>query len=135
MKLFQQIKYWSLFVLVTLSLNACDKNDDFEDDYGDGSPQASNIIIRKGYQYEYNSNGLITVINRIQTKTDEQGNTSNELYTVARISYPQSNRAVMETTEFGNTTYVFAFGTNNFAHRIIQTDSDGESYLTEVSHP
>lgn len=134
MKLFQQIKYWSLFVLVALSLNACENNDDFEDDYGDGSPQASNIIIRKGYQYEYNSNGLITVINRIQTKTDEQGNTSNELYTVARISYPQSNRAVMETTEFGNTTYVFAFGTNNFAHRIIQTDSDGESYLIKLSY-
>lgn len=144
MKLFQQIKYWSLFVLVAFSLNACEKNDD----YGDGSPQASNIVPLKYYshyqsgtkdrvyQCEYNSDGLITVINLIQAQTDEEGNTSNELRTVARISYPQSNRAVMETTEYEyGETYVFAFGSNNFAHRIIETDhEEGESYLIKLSY-
>lgn len=133
MRLYLQLRHWTLLILTTVTLCACNNDDDTQEDYGDGTPQASNIIQRKGYQYLYNNNGLIATINRIDPQTDKDGNVTDYKYVkVASFSYPQNNRAVM-TNEYGD-TYVFAFGSDNFAHRIIETESDGETHLIKLTY-
>lgn len=133
MNIILQARRWTLLIVAALALCACSNDDESEEDYGEGSPQASNIIQRKGYQYLYNSKGLITTINRIDTQKDEHGNVLGYDYvTVASFSYPKSNRAVM-VNDNGD-SFVFAFGADNFAHRIIEKDADGESYLIKLTY-
>lgn len=92
-------------------------------------------------QYEYNEKGLVTKITRVDKIQDENGNATTKLVSIAIISYPQSDRAVMLYTEDSymgfTSTYTFAFGENHFANRGIETesdDSDGDTYMTKFSY-
>lgn len=130
MKQIQTIKSLLLCALAAVSLNACNDEDENGDIFGDGCPQAGNVVKLPGYVYEYNENGLITRM----SQPDSQTGTLKE---VVRISYPQKNRAVMEYIESFTgqvSTYVFAFGTDNFAHRIIETDSEGETSTMTLTY-
>lgn len=121
MKKLSWIKYLPLWVLMAFGLQSCEEKD-YEQIYGNGSPLAENVITREDYIYEYNDEGLVTKVSRYDW--------DNVLKTVAYISYPQSNRAVMDYVADGYpTTYTFAFGENHFANRMIESDGDGV-YLT-----
>lgn len=136
------IKHMFLYMLVAVQLCSCNKEEDFEKIYGSGSPLAENIMHLDGHIYEYNAQGLVTKITRVDTKTDDTGKKTTELVLIATISYPKSDRAVLDYVEemqdnfgFGvHTVYTFAFGENHFANRVIETYSDGESYLTKFSY-
>lgn len=118
-----------LWALMAWGLQSCEEQN-YEKIYGNGSPVAENVIPREGYIYEYNEEGLVTKISRLESTSDGQGNEEEYLKVVANISYPQSNRAVMEyVADNYPTTYTFAFGENHFANRMIETDEDG-TYLT-----
>lgn len=128
MKQFLFIKHLSVcFCFTALMLCSCNKEEDFDEIYGSGCPLAENIIPLAGYQYEHNEKGLVTKILRIDKKQDDNGTTKTKLVTVATISYPQDNRAVMVCSGFfGTATYTFAFGENHFANRVIETDVEGK---------
>lgn len=121
-------------VSLVLLLSACDKEEDFDEIYGSGNPLAENIISLANHQYEYNEKGLVSKIIRIDKQYDGE-NTTTELVTVATITYPQNDRAVMVYTgDYMTTTYTFAFGENHFANRVIDSDADGETYMTKFSY-
>lgn len=134
------IKHLFLCMFVAVLLCSCNKEEDFDKIYGSGSPLAENVMHLDGHIYEYNAQGLVTKITRVDTKTDDTGNKTTELVLIATISYPKSNRAVLDYVaemqhSIGvHSVYTFAFGKNHFANRVIQTDSDGESYLTKFSY-
>ena len=136
MKQFLFIKHPSVcFCFTALMLCSCDKEEDFDEIYGSGCPLAENIIPLAGYQYEHNEKGLVTKILRIDKKQDDNGTTKTKLVTVATISYPQDNRAVMVCSGFfGTATYTFAFGENHFANRVIETDVEGESGMIKYHY-
>lgn len=116
-------------------LCACDNDEDFEKKYGDGSPLPSNILPFENCVYEYNDDGLVTKITHVETSTDPQGNTVTTEKQIASITYPQYNRAVMVYTgDYLTTTYVFAFGENHFANRVIESDEDGDTYMIKYSY-
>lgn len=128
-------KSLALLMLSTASLCACNDDDDFEEKYGNGSPLAENVMLLSGYDYEYNDDGLVTKITHVETDYDEQGNVINTRKQIAEITYPQYNRAVMVYTgDYLTTTYVFAFGENHFANRVIETDANGETYMNKYSY-
>ena len=133
------IKHMFLCMLVAVQFCSCNE-EDFEEKYGSGSPLAENVMPLDGYIYEYNEQGLVTKITSIDTKKDENGKETTELVTIATISYPRSDRAVldyvaeMQYSGGVHTIYTFAFGENHFANRMIELDSDGESYLTKFSY-
>lgn len=129
MKRISWIKYLPLWVLMAFGLQSCEEKD-YEKIYGNGSPVAENVIPRENYIYEYNDEGLVTKISRYESISDGQGKEEYYLKLIADISYPQSNRAVMEYVEDGYpTTYTFAFGENHFANRMIESDAEG-TYIT-----
>ena len=136
MKQFLFIKHLSVcFCFTALMLCSCNKEEDFDEIYGSGCPLAENIIPLAGYQYEHNEKGLVTKILRIDKKQDDNGTTKTKLVTVATISYPQDNRAVMVCSGFfGTATYTFAFGENHFANRVIETDGEGESGMIKYHY-
>ena len=117
-------------------LCACNNEDDAEKGYGSGSPLAENVVQCKGYAYTYNSNGLVTDVYRVSESTDKDGNKTTQQELIAQVSYPKSDRAVMYCYENGKViiTYTFAFGENHFANRVIETDDDGETYLTKFGY-
>lgn len=119
---------------LVLLLSACDKEEDFDEIYGSGNPLAENIISLANHQYEYNEKGLVSKIIRIDKQYDGE-NTTTELVTVATITYPQNDRAVMVCIGYDmTTTYTFAFGENHFANRVIESDADGETSMTKFSY-
>lgn len=121
-------------VSLVLLLSACDKEEDFDEIYGSGSPLAENIISLANHQYEYNEKGLVSKIIRMDKHYDGE-NTTTELVTVATITYPQNDRAVMVYTgDYLTTTYTFAFGENHFANRVIEVEADGDTYMTKCSY-
>lgn len=123
------------FCLAALMLCSCDNEEDFDEIYGSGCPLAENIIPYSGYQYEYNEKGLVTKISRIDNSQDDNGMTKTQLVTVATVSYPQNDRAVMVCSgSLGTATYTFAFGENHFANRVIETDVDGESGMIKYHY-
>lgn len=133
MKAFFGIKFWFVWVLAAFFLQSCEEETAAEV-YGDGSPSAENVITRKGYVYEYNTEGLVTKISCLDETTE---NEYGELVPkdIAYISYPQSNRAVMKyVADDYPTTYTFAFGENHFANRMIESGGDGESSITYFSY-
>lgn len=139
MKKISFIKHLSACVLIGSLLCACSKEEDFDAIYGSGSPLAENIMTLDGHIYEYNAQGLVTKITRIDVKTDDSGNETTELITVATISYPRSDRAVMDYIEELQydglrTVYTFAFGENHFANRVIDANADGETWMTKFSY-
>lgn len=136
MKQFLFIKHLSMcFCLAALMLCSCDNEEDFDEIYGSGCPLAENIIPYSGYQYEYNEKGLVTKISRIDNSQDDNGMTKTQLVTVATVSYPQNDRAVMVCSgSLGTATYTFAFGENHFANRVIETDVDGESGMIKYHY-
>ena len=140
MKKFLGVKYLPVCVLAVSLLCACNKEEDFDEIYGSGSPLAENIIPLDGHIYEYNAQGLVTKITRIDVKTDDNGNKTTEMVPVANISYPRSDRAVMEyiaELQYSGglrTVYTFAFGENHFANRVIDVDDDGESWMTKFTY-
>lgn len=134
MKKFSFIKQLFTCVSVAFLLSACDKEEDFDEIYGSGSPLDENIMSLANTQYEYNEKGLVTKIIRIDNQYDGE-NTTTELVTVATISYPQSDRAVLVYTgDYMTTTYTFAFGENHFANRVIESDADGETSMIKFSY-
>lgn len=144
MKRLSWIKCLPLWALMALGLQSCEEQQNYEQIYGDGSPLAENVITREDYIYEYNDKGLVTKISLWVSETDEQGFKEEYLKTIANISYPQSNRAVMEyVADDWPTTYTFAFGENHFANRMIESDADGnyttyfdydsEGYMTSMN--
>lgn len=136
MKQFLFIKHLSMcFCLAALMLCSCDKEEDFDEIYGSGCPLAENINPYAGHQYEYNEKGLVTKISRIDNNQPVNGKTTTKLVTVATISYPQSDRAVMVCDGYlGTSTYTFAFGENHFANRVIETDVEGESGMIKYHY-
>ncbi len=123
------------FCLAALMLCSCDKEEDFDEIYGSGCPLAENINPYAGHQYEYNEKGLVTKISRIDNNQTVNGKTTTKLVTVATISYPQSDRAVMVCDGYlGTSTYTFAFGENHFANRVIETDVEGESGMIKYHY-
>lgn len=133
MNKFSFIKQLFTCMSVALLFSACDKEEDFDEIYGSGSPLAENIMLLADHQYEYNEDGLVSKIIRIDKQYDGE-NTTTELVTVATISYPQSDRAVLVYTgDYLTTTYTFAFGENHFANRVIESDADGD-YMTKFSY-
>lgn len=124
------IRHLPVCVLMLSLSCACTKEEDFDAIYGSGSPVAENIIPRDGCIYEYNGQGLVTKISRIVLNDGV-----SELVTLATITYPKSDRAVMEYwDDYLPTTYTFAFGKNHFANRVIAADADGESWMTKFSY-
>ena len=122
MKNYSFIKHFAFAALAAIGFSACEK-DEAGYDYGDGSPKAENVVLRNGYAYEYNGQGLVTKMSKYETETDEDGNSHSILVTKATITYPQSNRAVLVYYDpYFTFTYTFAFGENGFAYRIIQND-------------
>ena len=129
MRNYSFIKYFAFFFLITVGFSACEK-DEAGDDFGDGSPKAENVVLRNGYAYEYNGQGLVTKMSKYESETDEDGNSHSILVTKATITYPQSNRAVLVYYDpYFTFTYTFAFGENGFAYRIIQNDTEGSSLI------
>ena len=70
MRNYSFIKYFAFFFLITVGFSACEK-DEAGDDFGDGSPKAENVVLRNGYAYEYNGQGLVTKMSKYETETDE----------------------------------------------------------------
>lgn len=150
------LKYFPIGILAAFLFCACDTNDDdFDEIYGSGSPLPENITdigFARNYgfdklEYEYNAEGLVSKVIGIKMERDPENN--NDIVMDAygnpviesttafiEISYPQSDRAVMRYRDSSPTsvTYVFAFGENHFANRIIETDSDGETLLYKITY-
>lgn len=112
---------------------ACNEEEDFDAKYGSGSPLAENIIHLPDYEYSYNEEGLVTQIRYIREEYRGNNEPVQVVEVMADITYPQSDRAVMvyrpETSD--QSTYIFAFGKNHFANRVIEIE-DGESYLLKL---
>lgn len=124
------IRHLPVCVLMLSLACACTKEEDFDAIYGSGSPLAENIISCDRYIYEYNGQGLVTKVSNIVLNDGV-----SEAVTIATISYPKSDRAVMEYRgDYLPTTYTFAFGKNHFANRVIAADADGESWMTKFSY-
>lgn len=128
------VKCLPISMLATLLVCACDTEEDYVDIYGSGSPLAENVMLCEGFEYEYNNDGLVTKITSIETEEDAEGNVTTTVDEVADISYPQSDRAVMLFQDLVPRTYVFAFGENHFANRVIEIEPDGSSYLYKVTY-
>lgn len=130
MKKISFIKFLSVVLLAATSLCACNSeedHEDYEEIYGSGSPLAENVVPTRNLMYNYNEEGLVTKIRWIGSM--------GETIDVAEISYPQSDRAVMTYTKDAlRTTYVFAFGENHFANRVIEMDADGETRMTKFAY-
>ena len=67
MRNYSFIKYFAFFFLITVGFSACEK-DEAGDDFGDGSPKAENVVLRNGYAYEYNGQGLVTKMSKYETE-------------------------------------------------------------------
>ena len=136
MKKFLSLCSMLICISVVSLLCACNDDDEAEKTYGSGSPLAENIVQSNDYTYTYNSKGLVTDVYHISEETDENGNKTKVQTLVAQVSYPKSDRAVMQYYENGkiSITYTFAFGENHFANRVIETEDDGETSLIKFDY-
>lgn len=142
MKRFPFIGYITVLIVsmaCVFSMSSCSSDDDSdpasEENYGSGSPLAENIVHLAGHQYEYNGNGLVTKISRINTTYEADGTTKTELVAVATISYPSDDTAVMQYSgDYLPTTYTFYFGANHFAKSVTTADADGDTDVTKFSY-
>lgn len=112
MKLISNIKLLTISLTALCTLSACDPEEPTSE-LGNGTPKASNIVCASNYDYQVNSTGLVT---RIEDAT---------------ITYPQSNRAVMTTPYY---TYIFAFGDNNYASKILWIDEEGYTGTIDLKY-
>lgn len=121
--------------ILSILFYACDDDEDFAAKYGSGNPLPENITHLPDYEYSYNEQGLVSQVRYVRTVYGPDNQPTQEREIMADITYPQSDRAVMiyRPGTSDQSTYVFAFGENHFANRIIETEF-GESYLLKCHY-
>lgn len=129
------LKNLSIMVFAAAFLCACNDDSDSENKYENNKPLDENIIQLNDYQYMYNDDGLVEKVFHVYIKTEFPTQVTPVYDLIASITYPQPNKAVMEYTGDGPTTkYVFTFGENHFASKVVETGNGRKNCTTKYSY-